>query len=275
MTNTTHASDLTFIKANGRSIPVRTCGTGTPILFLHGYPLDSRLWQSVMPLLADFYRCIAPDLRGFGQSSEERMSFTMADLACDMAKLLETMGIDEPVMVCGLSMGGYVAMELVENYPQLVSKVVLTNTRCNADDEAGAAQRRLAGCTALRDGVAAAVSPMLEKLISKETMSQSPSVVATLRSMMFETRASTIAWAQIAMSHRRNFGPLMRGWRLPSLCIGGQSDPIAPPKAIEEMATAIPNSVAKFVSNSAHLTPLECPAEFAELLRAFEQQTSA
>ena len=259
-------TDSVDIPLSSRKIPVRISGGGQPILLLHGYPLDGRLWNRVVPLLSGKQLCIVPDLRGFGRSAEETKSFSMAELAKDCIQLLDVLQIRHRILVCGLSMGGYVAMQIAQLYPERVSCLVLTNTRANADDLAGAAIRRSIAQDALTQGVAKTVLPMLGKLLSIQTMANEPEVVGLVRDMMLETRASTIAWAQIAMAGREDFRLKMRDWKMPTVCIAGAEDAITPPDVLAQMANVIPNSIFHAVANSSHLTPLECPEEFAKIV---------
>ena len=262
-------SDKTQVTIGNRLIPVRMAGSGRPILFLHGYPLDHRMWEPVLALLAQDFLCVAPDLRGFGRAAEESKSFSICDLADDCAQLIAALQIRRPAIVCGLSMGGYVAMECVHRYPQLVSHLVLANTRCNAENADGAAARRQVANTALRDGVAIVVTPMLEKLVCRSTIDQRKAVGDSVNVMMMQIRASTIAWAQLAMSHREEFTERMKSWKVPTLCIGGDSDPITPKSVIEYMSSIIPNARLKIIEEASHLTPLEQPLEFANAIREF------
>lgn len=93
------------------------------------------------------------------------------------------------------------------------------------------------------------------------------SVVDLFRTMMLETRASTIAWAQLAMANREDFRVKMRSWQMPVVCVAGAEDTIAPTGVMAEMSAGIPDSEMNIVPNSAHLTPLECPEEFAQIVR--------
>jgi len=253
----------TQIQIAHRTVSLSTCGSGEPMLLLHGYPLDNRLWSSVMPILASQHYCIAPDFRGFGESVEETKSFSIADLADDCALLLSKLGVQDKVVVCGLSMGGYVAMEFVERHPTNCSRAILTNTRCNADDIASATHRRSIANTALRDGVPKAVLPMLQKLLSQYTLANKPAVVELVKEMMMSTKASTIAWSQLAMAHRADFSLRMKSWDIPVVCIGGKDDTICPPSTVKQMAEVIPNVTTYMVDGSSHLTPLEAPELFA------------
>lgn len=120
---------------------------------------------------------------------------------------------------------------------------------------------------ALSQGVAKVVLPMSDKLLSLQTLSNQPKVVELVRTMMLETRASTIAWAQLAMAYREDFRVKMRSWQMRVVCVAGSEDMIAPVEVMAEMSRGIPDSEMIVVPNSAHLTPLECPEEFAQILR--------
>jgi len=258
--------DIVQVAVSNRKIPVRIAGRGTPLMLLHGYPLDGRLWDRVIPLLSSEYLCIAPDLRGFGRSHEEPKSFSIANLADDCISVLDSMQVRQPIALCGLSMGGYVAMEMAERYRERLARLIFTNTRANADDSSEMATRRSVAGLALAEGVSKAVLPMLVKLLSRQTISDQPDVVELVRCMMLETRASTVAWAQLAMAGRQDFRLKLREWKMPVVCIAGAEDPITPPDVLEKMSYGLSNSKFYVVANSSHLTPLECPHEFAKIM---------
>lgn len=258
--------DIVQVAVGDRKIPVRIAGRGVPLMLLHGYPLDSRLWDRVVPLLSTKFLCIAPDLRGFGCSAEETKSFSMASLADDCIKILDALQIRQSIALCGLSMGGYVAMEVAHRYPERLARLILTNTRVNADDVVGVKNRHSTAGLALKEGGSKAVLPMLGKLLSQHSMANQPEVVDIVKTMMLETRASTIAWAQMAMAERQDFSSESLNWTLPVDCVAGVDDTITPPSVLEQIATSMPNAKFHLIANSSHLTPLECPSEFAGIL---------
>jgi pimeloyl-ACP methyl ester carboxylesterase len=141
------------IQVNGYRMNYRQSGNGLPVLLIHGYPLNSRLWKPQLEGLADVAHLIAPDLRGHGDSESVPGPYSMDLLADDCAALLEALDISTPVIVNGLSMGGYIAMAFARRYPERLAGLVLTATRSGADSEAGktardqaAKQAREAGC---------------------------------------------------------------------------------------------------------------------------------
>lgn len=256
---------IEFLDRRGerRRAPVRISGSGQPLLLLHGYPLDSRMWVPLMERLSPRFLCIAPDLRGFGESPEERLGYELDDLAFDARRVIEAIAPNSQLNLCGLSMGGYVAMRYMSAFGESVDRVILTNTRANADDAATQKVRRETAADALKHGAEQTVAPMLTKLLSQRTVESNPSAVDLLKQMMFSSKASSIAWAQLAMANRPDSLLELASWNCPTLCIAGADDPITPPEALQAIANRIPGASIRIDPNSAHMTPLESPDWFA------------
>src|SRR5438477_10780764 len=108
-------------------------GRGTPLVLVHGYPLDHSMWQGQIEGLSDMCRVIAPDLRGFGKSSVTPGVVTMEQMADDVAALLDELSITERIIFCGLSMGGYVAWQFAFRHRPRLAKLILCDTRAVAD----------------------------------------------------------------------------------------------------------------------------------------------
>ena len=123
------------LEINGIRLAYDRRGKGTPLVLLHGYPLDHQLWDEVVPLLQDQFDVILPDLRGFGGSSTVDSFYTMEDIASDIAGLLDFLGIPKAVIV-GHSMGGYVALAFARLYPERVAGLGLVSSQVLADTPA-------------------------------------------------------------------------------------------------------------------------------------------
>ena len=227
------------------------------------------MWEEATKRLAHEFLCLAPDLRGFGKAKEESKSFSMKDLARDCHDLLVAKNIRKPIIVCGLSMGGYVAMQFADDFPNLVSHLVLTNTRANADDDAGVQNRLHMAQKALTQGTKSAVGEMLKKMVCTFTEERNPALCDSVGHMAYSTHPSTIAWAQLGMCKRPSFFEKMERWRFPTLCLAGSADTVTPPSVVERIHQSIPRSRYVVVANSAHLTPMEQPDIFASQLRSF------
>src|SRR5215216_8115758 len=124
--------DMETINVNGIRFAYERRGTGTPLVLLHGYPLDHHLWDEVAPLLVDTFELILPDLRGFGESSTVDSFYTMEDIASDIAALLDHLEIQKAAIV-GHSMGGYVALAFARLFPERVTGLGLVSTQVLAD----------------------------------------------------------------------------------------------------------------------------------------------
>jgi 3-oxoadipate enol-lactonase len=117
-------------------------GTGIPLLLVHGFPLDHSMWSHQIEELSSFGRVLAPDLRGFGQSGVTEGTVTMERFADDLAALLDAVGVGEPVVFCGLSMGGYIGWQFWKRHPSRLRALVLCDSRAAADSAEGARARR-------------------------------------------------------------------------------------------------------------------------------------
>jgi pimeloyl-ACP methyl ester carboxylesterase len=128
------------LRASQTAIAYEDRGTGPGLVLLHAFPLDSSLWEHQAGALADRFRVIVPDLPGFGGSAVSA-GLTVDSIADVVAELLDHLGVNERVVVGGLSMGGYAALAFARLYPQRVRALVLADTKADPDDEAGRANR--------------------------------------------------------------------------------------------------------------------------------------
>ncbi|HEX9055118.1 MAG TPA: alpha/beta fold hydrolase, partial [Gemmatimonadales bacterium] len=144
------AGNARRLTVNGVNLAVDARGDGPAILFIHGYPLDHTIWSPQLEAL-DGWRRIAPDLRGMGQSDAPDLGYSMATYASDLAALLDALGV-ERVVLCGLSMGGYVAFEFLRRWRARVSGLVLIATRAGPDTTEGKRARDAAAAQAREGG---------------------------------------------------------------------------------------------------------------------------
>src|SRR5262245_61567482 len=127
-------------------------GRGTPIVFLHGFPLSHAMWKRQRAEFSATHRVIIPDLRGFGQSTAKTQAASLADHADDVATLLDRLEIHEPVVLCGLSMGGYIAFRFLEKHSRRLRGLILCDTKSAADSPEAAQNRRALADKVLKEG---------------------------------------------------------------------------------------------------------------------------
>src|SRR6266511_2140581 len=153
--------------------PVTVYGEGTPVVLLHAFPLDSRMWLPQVEALGG-YQAIVPDLRGFGAAREAAVEVTSMDLlADDIAELLDERELERAVL-CGLSMGGYVALAFARRHPERLGGLVLCDTRAGADSDDARAARLAMAERVLAEGVGFLPGAMVPRLLGKTTREQQP-----------------------------------------------------------------------------------------------------
>ncbi|MEJ2185458.1 MAG: alpha/beta fold hydrolase [Gemmatimonadota bacterium] len=243
-------------------------GAGAPILFVHGFPFHGGMWDAQVAALPE-WRTVVPDLRGFGRSGPGELdAWTMDTFADDLAELIRVLEVG-PVVLCGLSMGGYVAFAFWRRHGELCRGLVLADTRAAADDEAGRTGRHEMAERVLADGTGFVADGMLPNLLSADTRRERPAVVARVRAMIEGTPAVSIARAQKAMAARPDSTRDLAGIDVPVLVVAGEEDAIIPVDVTEDMAESIPGARLDLVPGAGHLAPMEDPATFNRALNTW------
>ena len=260
------------ITVNGISLAVHDEGTGSPILFVHGFPLSHSMWRHQLDAFSGDYRVIAPDLRGFGDSDVTEGTVTMEQHADDLAALLDRLGVDEPIVFCGLSMGGYVAWQFQQKYPQHLRALILCDTRAIADTAEGVENRQRLARMVLENGSAAVASAMLPNLFSPVTSERQQAGIDELRQTISATSPQGIAAASLGMAERTDVTSLLPNIKTPALLIVGEDDGISTPAEMQTIADALPNARLVRISEAGHMSPLENPEPVNQAIRNFLQE---
>ncbi len=260
--------DAQRLTVNGVNLAVEVRGEGPAILLVHGYPLDRTIWRDQIDSL-EGYRRIAPDLRGMGQSDAPDLGYSMGIYADDLAALLDALGVNE-VVLCGLSMGGYVIFEFLRRWRHRVRALILMDTRAEGDSTEGRRARDAAAATA-RDGGAGAVGgALLPKMLASGSEERAPELVDRVRRMMAATPVAGMIGALAAMRDRHDSTGLLPTLAdLPTLVLVGEEDVLAPPDAARRMATLIPGARLVVMPGAGHLPPVERPSETTAEIREF------
>jgi len=236
-------------------------GPGPAVVLLHGFPLSNAMWKEQVTGVGSIYRLIMPDLRGHGSSPAPEGVYTMDEMADDVIELLDTLTLDEPVVVGGLSMGGYVALSLVLRYPARVRGLMLMDTRAGADSPDAAQKREETAQAVLASGdVRPVVESMVPKVFAKTTLELRPERVAIVREVMQRTTPRGIAGALLGMACRPDRRGDLSSIAVPTLVLVGEEDAITPPAEAQALADAISGARLEVVPNSGHMAPYENPA---------------
>lgn len=236
-------------------------GSGPPLVLLHGFPFNRSMWDEQREAFAEHHRIITPDLRGHGETDVAPTAATMAEMALDVAALLDKLDIERAVLA-GLSMGGYVALAFCRLFPLRVRALVLADTRAQADTEEAKANRSAQAAQILREGMEAVAATILPKQLAPETIAKRPDVVRRVRAMVTGTRPEGAAAALEGMAQRQDQRSFLSRIIAPVLIIVGSEDTITPIADAELMHQEIGGSRLEVIGAAAHLSNLERPKEF-------------
>jgi pimeloyl-ACP methyl ester carboxylesterase len=226
------------------------------------------MWAPQLEAVPEGWRYIAPDLRGFGESERGDALLSMDLFADDVVALLDHLHIDQAV-ICGLSMGGYVALSMMDRHPQRVRALILVSTRANADSEEAINTRRELASKTRSSGSKAVVDAMLPKLFSGHTREHNPPIVDVVRDMMAATTPETAAGALVAMAHRQDYRDLLGKINVSAVVVHGDQDEIIARPDMELLARQIRGARYEVIPNVGHLPNLEAPDVFNKTLSNF------
>jgi pimeloyl-ACP methyl ester carboxylesterase len=260
------------VQAGDVELSVSDHGTGMPVLLVHGFPLDHGMWQLQIDALKSGCRVIAPDLRGFGRSAVTPGGVTMEQFADDLAAMLDSLGVREPVVFCGLSMGGYIAWQFWRRHRQRLRALVLCDTRAVADTPDGVQGRHALAEKVLAEGPQAAAAAMMPKLFGKRTAAEQPELIEAVRRMILASEPQGIAAALRGMAVRIDATPLLGQIDVPTLVLVGAEDAISSPSEMRGIADAIPGARFAEIPGAGHMAPMENPHAVNTALEQFVRQ---
>ena len=248
------------IKLNDIELAYTRQGKGTPLVLLHGYPLDNHLWDDIAPLLEDTFDSILPDLRGFGESTTADSPYTMDDYASDIAGLLDQLGIQKAAIV-GHSMGGYVALAFARLYPERVSGLGLVSSQVLADPPDRKEARYKSAADVSANGIGGVIETMAPKFTSDERLQ------SFARATMERQQPAAFIGALKAMAERPDSTSLLSSFNFPVVIIHGEADALIPIDRAREVKNAIPHAHLVELNGSGHMPMMEAKEETARALK--------
>jgi pimeloyl-ACP methyl ester carboxylesterase len=248
------------VNVNGIDLAYARHGKGTPLVLLHGFPLDHHLWDEIVPLIEGTLDLIIPDLRGFGESTIVDTSYTMDDLASDIAGLLDQLEI-EKTAIAGHSMGGYVALAFARLHPDRVSGLGLVSTQALADPPDRKEGRYKSAAEVADKGIDGIVQVMAGKFTSDQQLQEFS------RKSMERQQPGAYIGALKAMAERLDSTSLLASIDYPVVIIHGIADTLIPIDRAREMKKAVPHADFVEVKEAGHLPMLEAIKETSEGLQ--------
>lgn len=248
-------------------------GQGAALVLLHGFPLDRTMWAQQIARFSASHRVVAVDLRGFGQSPAREVTATMGDMAEDVAAVLDALQLG-PVVLCGLSMGGYVALAFQEGHRGLLRGLILCDTRAIADTPEAAKARRVTADRVIKEGTSFLADTMLPKLFAEKTAIMQPEIVEGVRGVILAANPVGVAAAARGMAERKDYSSDLASIDIPTLVIVGEHDAISPVVEMTAIALRMPQAELRVIPNAGHMAPLENPAAVSGAVDAFLSKLS-
>jgi len=249
---------------------VKTFGevTNQAIVFIHGFPYDQTLWDDVINEFKDEYYCISYDIRGFGKSEINTAQFTMESYTQDLESIVLDLKLDKPI-ICGFSMGGYIALRANErkNYKALI----LANTATNSDDDK-AKLKRAAGISNIdTKGLEPFLDGFFSVAFSEDFIKNEPLTIKKIKENIMNFNSIGIKAALLAMISRTDTTGSLKEIEIPVLLIASENDKVIPKETMKQMASKIKNSTLVSLSNCGHMSMIENPDEFKSAVKSFLQ----
>lgn len=247
---------------NGLELAYERRGSGAPLALIHGYPLDHSTWDEAASLLARDFDLILPDVRGLGESAAAEDAYTMADLASDLAALLDHLNIDK-AYVAGHSMGGYIALAFARAHPHRLLGLALVSSQAAADTPERKEGRYASAKQVAETGVGSVVEAMTPKL------SADARVQAYVRELMGRQKPAGVIGSLKAMAERESLVAALSDLPCPILLIHGDADVLIPVERAREVKALVPSADLVELPGLGHMPMMESPAAVAEALRRF------
>ena len=256
---------------NGINLSYTDQGQGDPLVFIHAFPLSGAMWEPQIKEFFKNYRVIALDLRGHGDSDAPLWHFTLDDFAEDIRGLLRHLSIAQATFV-GLSMGGYTLFALYRKHPELITKMVLADTRAQADSAEAKAGRFAMAQVAYQKDPQAIAEMMMPKLLGATSLEKRHDLVESIRSLINKNQPSGIIVDLMAMAQRPDSTSLLSTISCPILVMVGDEDVATPPAEAQYMKDRIPGADLVVLPQAGHLSNLEQPHKFNQALLSFLQK---
>lgn len=256
------------ITINSLSVNLSGNRENKAIVFVHGFPYDHSMWDAQVKALEKDYFCVAYDIRGLGESYVGDGQYTMEAYVDDLFSVVSELKLDKPVL-CGLSMGGYIALRAMERNQSLFGGLILCDSRSEADNNEGKLKRAATINQINTQGLDSFVEPFVKFCFAEETPAEQPHVFNTTLKNALRNSALGVKGATIALLSRTDTTPVLSEINIPTLVIVGSFDRLTPPTVMRDIAEKIKDSEFAIVPRAGHMSPIENPAAVNDLIIGF------
>lgn len=247
-------------RVNGTELAYLHSGRGTPLVLLHGYPLDHTIWEPVLPDLQGAGDLVLPDLRGFGASRSSQSGYSLVDMAADVAGLLDHLNIQQAA-IAGHSMGGYIALAFARAFPERTLGLGLIASQAVADSPEGRKGRAETADQVRKQGVGVVADSMPARLTSN------PTLQILLREIVLRQSPQAILAALQAMADRPDSTPVLSGFDFPVVVVHGLQDALIPVERARQVLALVRHGSLVELEGVGHMPMMEASRATAEALR--------
>ena len=268
MESTTAGLNL-MLNINNLNLSYDDVGEGNiPIIFLHGFPFDKSMWAKQLDFFATTNRVIAIDIRGFGKSTDESTPLSIDLFSDDLMLFMNQMKISKAI-ICGLSMGGFIALNAQARFPDRFEAIILCDTQCIADTIEIKSNRYKTIDEIALNGTLNFNEAFIKKVFCKNSFTNKQEIVTQLRSVVMANPEQIIINGLKALAERSETCSTLSEINIPTLIICGREDEVTPLEQSEFLHTSIKASVLHIIDNAGHVSNIEQPEEFNNEISKF------
>jgi 3-oxoadipate enol-lactonase len=257
------------IKIDGLNINDYEKDRNKSLILVHAFPMDSKMWEPQVAYFKDKIRIITYDLRGFGQSEKNEGNYTSDSHADDLLKIIRSLELREPV-ICGLSLGGYIALRTLEKYPDTFKGAILCDTKSEADTNEAKLKRAEQIKMIKSGGRESFNESFIKAALSTNTINnENKSIMKRVQEIINEQNDFSVCTSLMTLAARTESTPFLEKIKFPVLIIVGVDDKLTPPENSRSMHNKIQNSEIVNIESAGHFTNLENPGQFNKSIESF------
>ncbi len=256
---------------NGLTVYLNGNKNNPPILFVHAFPHDRRMWEKQAEFLSEEFFVITYDVRGFGESAIGDGQYTMEQYADDLLAIVDALGVGKP-LVCGLSMGGYIILRALEKAQDNFAGAVLMDTRSEADDNAGKLKRAAAIAEINANGLEPFAENFVKNCVWENSVKEKNEGYVKALEIAASQNPLGVKGALLAMVSRTDTTEALSSLKIPVSVICGRYDALTPVDSMKKLAERIPDSEFHVVENAGHLSNLENPSDVNNMIYQFAKK---
>lgn len=258
------------IKVKGLTVSYNDEGPANKplVIFIHGFPFNKSLWDFQLESLQEYYRVIAYDVRGFGKSEPGATDFSIDLFADDLIHFMDELEIDNAI-ICGLSMGGYIALNAIDRYPTRITGLILCDTQTKADSNEAREKKMKAIESISSIGVDEYAEESVKNLFAYLSFTTKREEIAVVKDMILKTPVDTLIKTLNTLAERKDTTHKLTEIKVPVLIMVGKKDIVTPPERSELIHENIEDSILELIDYAGHLPNLENPYDFNRHIKKF------